>query len=99
MAKYRFSNKALLDLENIWDYTAETWSENQAELYFNQIIRTCSELSDNPNIGKPYSKVKRGLLGYRTGKHIIFYESVKSNEIIVLRVLHESMDLENRLKE
>ena len=52
MAKYRLSNKAVLDLESIWDYTVEKWSENQAELYFNQIIRTCSEIAKKPKYWK-----------------------------------------------
>ncbi|MBO7585159.1 MAG: type II toxin-antitoxin system RelE/ParE family toxin [Bacteroidales bacterium] len=30
MAKIRFSRKAIADLDGIWEYTAETWSEDQA---------------------------------------------------------------------
>ena len=30
MAKIRFSRKAIADLNGIWEYTAETWSEDQA---------------------------------------------------------------------
>lgn len=31
MAKYRISQKAIADLGGIWKYTAETWSEEQAD--------------------------------------------------------------------
>ena len=31
MAKFNFTNSALNDLIEIWDYTVEEWSENQAE--------------------------------------------------------------------
>jgi toxin ParE1/3/4 len=99
MAKYQLSNKALLDLENIWDYTIKKWSDNQAESYFNQIIRTCSELSEHPKIGKSYNKIRKNLFGFKTGKHIIFYEDINEQRIFVLRILHEQMDFENRLKE
>ena len=37
MAKYHFTNKALDDLIDIWDYTVEEWSQNQAEKYYNLI--------------------------------------------------------------
>lgn len=99
MAKYQLSNKALLDLENIWDYTLVKWSENQAESYFNQIIRTCSELSESPQIGKSYSEIRKDLLGFKTGKHIIFYEDMNEQGIFVLRILHEQMDFKGRLTE
>lgn len=99
MAKYRLSNKAVLDLESIWDYTVEKWSENQAELYFNQIIRTCSEIAKNPNIGKYYTQVRVDLLGFKIGKHIVFYQSIERQGITVFRILHEQMYLENRLRE
>lgn len=97
MAKYQLSNKALLDLENIWDYTIVKWSENQAESYFKQIIRTCSELSECPQIGKPYSEIRKDLFGFKTGKHIIFYENMNEQRIFVLRILHEQMDFKGRL--
>ena len=29
MAKFYLTNKAVVDLEEIWKYTVETWSENQ----------------------------------------------------------------------
>lgn len=29
MAKIRFTKKAKIDLEEIWEYTYETWSENK----------------------------------------------------------------------
>ncbi len=30
MAKYELTNKAVADLNEIWEYTLENWSENQA---------------------------------------------------------------------
>ena len=34
MTKYQITNKAIIDLEDIWNYTFETWSERQADLYY-----------------------------------------------------------------
>ena len=33
MADYRLTNKAVADLSDIWNYTCETWSEQQADKY------------------------------------------------------------------
>ncbi len=99
MAKYQLSNKTKIDLIEIWDYTVRTWSVNQAEHYYNQIIETCINLSKDPKIGKHYSEVYPDLLGFKTGKHIIFYQIIDTQEIFVFRILHEQMDLDSRLKE
>lgn len=99
MAKYHLTNKATSDLLGIWDYTAETWSERQAEKYYSHIIETCKQIAENPKIGKEYFEVKMELLGFKTGKHIIFYETIDKNEVKIIRILHERMDLENRIGE
>ena len=31
MARYRFTNKAVDDITQIWNYTFDEWSENQAD--------------------------------------------------------------------
>ena len=51
----------------------------------------------NRHIGKVYSEISMGLFGLKSGKHIIFYHIVSENEIEVIRILHERMDLTNRL--
>lgn len=35
--KYRLSKSAEGDLSEIWDYTAQTWGETQAEKYLNKL--------------------------------------------------------------
>jgi toxin ParE1/3/4 len=55
-------------------------------------------LADNPKAGKNYDKVEPKLLGFKFGRHIIFYESIENSTIEINRILHESMDLKNRLK-
>ncbi|MGB0429050.1 MAG: type II toxin-antitoxin system RelE/ParE family toxin [Bacteroidia bacterium] len=98
MAKYTFSQKAIKDLNSIWNYTVETWSEKQADKYYNIIVRQIDEISKNPQLGRSYYEVEENLLGLKVQKHIIFYQ-IKENTIEVIRVLHAQMDLKNRLKE
>lgn len=99
MAKYHLTNKATSDLLGIWEYTFKTWSERQAEKYYNQLIETCQQIAENPEIGKEYFEVKTELLGLRTGRHIVFYETIGKNEVKIIRILHERRDLENRIGE
>jgi toxin ParE1/3/4 len=99
MAKYFLTHKAVDDLSKIWEYTYEAWSENQADKYYQLLIETCREISKSPDIGENYSEISDDLLGLRVGKHVVFYRKIKTKEIEVLRILHERMDLKNRIKE
>lgn len=97
MAKYKFTKKALDDLIEIWDYTVQEWSENQAEKYYNLIIASCMDLAVNPELGKSYEILSLNVLGYKCGEHIIFYRDISENEIEIERVLHGMMDLKSKL--
>jgi plasmid stabilization system protein ParE len=75
MVKISFRQKANEDLNSIWNYTYETWSENQADKYYATIKFDCLEIGKNPKLGKSYNGISRNLLGIKSGKHIIFYHS------------------------
>ena len=97
MAKYYLTNKAVNDLSDIWDYTVEIWSEMQAESYYNLLLATCNDLANNPELGRNYDIITKGILGFKSGEHIIFYSIISKSEIEVERILHGMMDLKSRL--
>ena len=99
MAKYIFSNKAIEDLSDIWNYTYNKWSENQADKYYYLILESCEKISKNPKIGKKYETILHSLFGIKVVRHIIFYQILNENSILILRILHEQMDIKNRIKE
>ncbi len=99
MAKYKLTNKAIEDLTNIWNYTFDIWSENQADVYYHMLLENCNEVACNPELGKKYSWISESLFGFKAGRHIIFYRRMKENEIEITRILHEQMDLSTRIIE
>lgn len=99
MAKVIFRQQAIDDINDIWNYTLEKWSEYQADKYYAALKFACNEIGDNPELGRKYSGIRRNLLGLKTGKHVIFYQIVSSDEIEIIRILHERMDLKNRLSD
>tara|TARA_R110000744_G_scaffold97251_1_gene187952 strand:- start:17 stop:316 length:300 start_codon:yes stop_codon:yes gene_type:complete len=99
MAKVVLRQEAIDDLNNIWFYTFETWSETQADKYYAMIKMVCNGIAENPNVGKKYDGINRNLLGIKSGKHIIFYQIVNPERIEIIRILHEVMDLKNRIAE
>ncbi len=98
MAKIRLSRKAIADIDGIWEYTVQTWSEDQAVVYYRQIYNAIQSLDSIPLfLEKKYDIVKPGVLGYRVGHHVIFYKRDKDGTISVDRILHERMDYQRHL--
>ena len=97
MNKYYFTNKAVEDLSEIWNYTLEAWSERQADKYYDLLLISCSDLAKNSKIGKSYDILSKGILGYKSGEHIIFYRTIASNTIEIVRILDGMMDLKCKL--
>ena len=99
MAKYELTNKAVADLNGIWEYTLENWSENQADRYYDMILDICQDIANNPELGKKYDGITSNLLGLKANRHIIFYRKSKIHSIEIIRILHERMDLKKRITE
>ena len=99
MSEFKLTNKAVEDLSKIWEYTFEVWSERQADRYYEMLISNCQEIADNPDLGKSYDGMIQSLLGTKANRHIIFYRTINENYVEITRILHERMDLKNRILE
>ena len=98
MADYILSKKASEDLIKIWYYTMNTWSEEQADIYFQNFIQSFEYIANSPDsVGRSYDYVRTCYRGFRSGKHIIFYRTLKNRKIRIIRILHERMDFERHL--
>ena len=92
------SKKAVSDLEEIWLYTVEKWSIEQADRYYNLIFDEVNYICKNINAGKSMEHVRKGYRASKVKSHLIFYR-VLNDTIGVIRILHERMDIENRLND
>lgn len=94
--KYRISEKAITDLENIWLYTFKKWSKEQADRYHNLIIQEIEFIVDNFNLCRKVDYIRAGYRMTKVKSLLIFLR--KSDDFIeIIRILHENMDVENRL--
>jgi toxin ParE1/3/4 len=99
VAEFKLTNKAVEDLGRIWNYTFDNWSEKQADRYFRMLLENCQDIADNPDLGKNYDGVRDDLFGLKANSHIIFYRKLIDQPIEITRILHERMDLKNRIIE
>ncbi|MGD9738616.1 MAG: type II toxin-antitoxin system RelE/ParE family toxin [Bauldia sp.] len=92
---YRLSPRAEDDLQNIYGYTAETWSPPQAMRYHSMIVAALDDIADRPAKGRAID-IRPGYMKYAVGSHVIFYR-IADDGIDVIRILHRRMDAETNL--
>lgn len=89
MSEYVISEKALEDINNIWIYTAENWSVEQADRYYNSIIDEIEFIVQKFELARDFGKIRKSYKYSKINSHLIFFKKNKSNKIEVVRVLHE----------
>ncbi len=97
MNRYRLTNQAVQDLSDIWNYSRDAWSEEQADRYYEMLLQTCSNIANQPKSGRSYDRIIQNLYGIHSGRHVIFYRIISIELVEVARILHERMDLKSRL--
>jgi len=93
---YVISKKAIADLEEIWLYTADKWSIDQADRYYHLIFDEINFICKNPKAGKPMDYIRRGYRAAKVKFHLVFYK-IEKDTVQIVRMLHERMDIEYRL--
>ena len=91
MARYRFSNRALADLDSIVAYTIRTWGERQASRYLETLHIACQRLVKSQAIGRPCEHIRPGLWRRQAGRHVLFFRRVGGDEVFICRILHYRM--------
>ena len=92
------SKKAVSDLEEIWIYTVEKWSIEQADRYYNLVFDEINYICKHINTGKSMEHIRKDYRAAKVKSHLIFYRVV-SDTIEIIRILHERMDIENRFND
>ena len=90
MAQVRLSRRAEGVLLSIGRHTLETWGEDQAIRYLDDLEACCRMLAENPAAGRACNDVRPGLLRLECGRHVVFYRQALEG-IVVSRILHQRM--------
>ncbi|MEQ1704796.1 MAG: type II toxin-antitoxin system RelE/ParE family toxin [Rickettsiales bacterium] len=84
--------RAEMDLDDIWQFTFERWDATQANTYLEQLDLGFQQLAKNPKLGKPCDDIRAGYRSLHMNRHIAFYR-LQARQVIIVRVLHERMDI------
>ena len=96
MDKFRLLPAAERDLEAIWQYTTEIWGINQAHAYIDGLVDIFQLLSENPLMCRERKEFNPPVHIHHHAHHLIVFV-LSEMGIDVVRVLHESMDIDTQL--
>ena len=96
MTGYVISPRAQADIEDIWDYTAERWRDDQAARYIRALQAAIETIAADPQRGRSCEQIRAGYRKYSAGSHVIFFR-MSAGGIDAVRVLHQRMDFERHL--
>jgi toxin ParE1/3/4 len=94
---YRISQRAIDDLNSIWEYTLHKWSREQADRYYSLILDEIEFISKNYMIGKSFEHVRKKYRVSRIKSHLIFYRKIDDSLVEIVRILHQRMDVKKKL--
>lgn len=94
----QLTRKALRDLREIETYSVEHWGRATADEYLDLIEAALDRITQDPTILGAPSDAHPGLHFYRVKRHCLICDWDRSS-VIVLAVLHTSMDIPSRLME
>lgn len=87
-------------LIGIWQYTADTWGEEQANEYVSGLISALDKIAAKRDIWRSVKEPRfSGLYFTRYKHHYIFFKVISGNQIGVVSILHENMDLPSRISD
>jgi toxin ParE1/3/4 len=98
MPTFQLSPAALLDLETIFDYTAQNWGFEQAQRYLHAIEAVCHLLAQSPQLGTDCSHIRSGYRRCKAEQHVLYYRPT-GDGVAVIRILHQRMDAPRHLSQ
>ncbi|MBD2430113.1 MULTISPECIES: type II toxin-antitoxin system RelE/ParE family toxin [Fischerella] len=93
MNRYRLSQQAEQDLEDIWIYLAQH-DELAGDKQIAQLLDRLPMLAQFPDMGRKRDDLLQGLRSFPVKPYIVFYTKI-TDGIEIVRVLHQSRDIEN----
>ncbi len=93
---YSLYQKAVEYLENIYLYSAQEFGLKTTEDYILAIELSFKTLAHDPLISRKCDYIRPELRAFNVGSHIIFFK-ITDCGIIIIRVLHQSMDFNRHL--
>lgn len=95
MKSIGFSPAAEADINEIWDYSADRWGQDQADSYTDAIRDACYSLAKGTKHGRPVDVLPH-FQKYLCGSHVVYFLDY-TGHLDVIRILHQRQDVDRHL--
>ena len=96
MTAFRVSRAAATDIRQIARFTQDQWGADQRRRYLTGLNHEFEVLSRNPEMAPERREFTPPVRIRRYGRHIVVYV-IEGDAILIVRVLHQSMDMDAHL--
>ncbi|PIE37834.1 MAG: plasmid stabilization protein ParE [Gammaproteobacteria bacterium] len=97
MGTFTLSKKANADLKSIAAYTQRKWGKEKRRVYLRQFDDSFHILAASPNLGVRCDFIKPGYRKFPVTSHLVFYKTISSAQIEIIRIVHKRMDAKSQL--
>jgi len=84
---YLVSPQAETDLADIWLHGFQSWSADQADQYYLDLINRFELLAANPSMAPEQRSIAPPVRLFPSGSHLILYRA-EADHVLIVRVLH-----------
>ena len=98
MIRIELTRRAMLDLDEINNYSVQTFGQETAEQYLDDIEAALVLIQEQPDLLNSKNDISSNFQFYRVRKHYLVCTR-KENLVIVLTIKHCQMDVPERLVE
>lgn len=92
------TDRSLSDIAGVEAYSIEQWGKKTAAKYLSQIEDALTRIGKSPELLQQLEGFPTGFQYYVVNKHVLAFD-VDAQSLILLAVLHGSMDIPSRLSE
>jgi toxin ParE1/3/4 len=95
MPDLRISPEAEADLDNIWLYVAtESRNTERADSFLDRFAAFFSLLAQNPYLGRRRDDLRPGYRSFPIGAYVVIYRIAAEGEILIVRIIRGSRDIQ-----
>ena len=97
MRRFDLNRSAKADLKSIAKFTQSQWGVRQRNTYLKEMDQVFRSLAENPLMGRPCDEIREGYRKLPHGAHVIYYKQPTEDEVLIIRILHGTMDVNSNL--
>jgi len=95
--RFYLTRSAQADLRSIARFTQNRWGVRQRNVYLKEVDQVFRSLAKNPLMGKACDDIREGYRKLPRGAHVIYYKQPSEDELLIVRILHATMDVDSNI--